>query len=75
MDKKLTGRSIDILDYNYYFYGCADPDCPPISPEIRDYLWNAAKPQIKGTGKVFISSTAGDSKWFNEMWNNEEIKP
>lgn len=71
MDKKLTGRPIDIVGYNYYFYGCPDPDCPPVSDETRDYLWNVVKPKIEGTGKVFISSTAGDSKWFNEMWNEK----
>jgi len=71
-NKQLKGYPPNYIDFNYYFYGCGDPDCPPISAELRDKMWDLSQPRIKGLGKVFISSTAGDNKWFNEIWKENE---
>lgn len=68
-DKQLLGYPPDTIELNYWFYGCADPDCPPISAELRNKMWDMCKPSMKGSGRVEVFSTVGENK-FKEIWDD-----
>lgn len=61
-EKKFKGRSLSIVDMNYALYGCADPDSPNISPEMRKKMYELCSPKADGfKGMPIIASTSEDN--------------
>jgi len=73
-NKKLKGTSIDIASINMAFFGSADPDCPNISKEQLEQMWDKAMPKLKkdNIGRVIITSTASNNSGieFKKLWEN-----
>lgn len=74
-DKTLKGYPPDIIALNYWLYGCADPDCPPISAGKRKELWEDIMPKIEGLGRIEVFSAAGENgRWFYETFKDGDEK-
>ena len=64
MSNNLSGRPFNFIEFNLYFYGEMDPDCPTLTRQQKDQIHNAmrmAAPKVEGVQeRIVVFGIGGD---------------
>lgn len=76
---KLSGEAINLVDLNYFLYGCADHDFPQakyMDSPSEQFFRDKVNLRRKGTGKIIIISTPAESgneaHEFYKLWAKDK---
>lgn len=77
-ENKLSGEALNLVDLNYFLYGCADPDMP--NPKYMDapemeYFRQKVNLTNSVKGKIIITSTPADTDngmgFYKQWWDKK----